>query len=327
MNQIQPDLEWQPDQTIRPTHRPTSRVEERRPDPISRSEPAGDSSGDCIPRSAPQSSGASTGRGSQRRRYATSARARQIQTQLTDRDQAIIQTLGEVVVASSVQLERLHFLELRSSSRTRQRNAVLNRLTKQGVLARLPRRIGGVRAGSSGHIYALDILGQKLLGRDKTRRPPTNSWPYLAHALAVTDLLVQTIEAERSGQLNLIGFTAEPRCWNMIEGQLQLRPDAVLSVRPTVGNWIDHWAVEVDRATERPVRVRRKLLTYLEAFNTGSVLRGSSVFPKILLSVPDEDRLSEVLRVVDKLPIDAAELVVPVLQDEVGALLATGGPS
>lgn len=327
MNHMQDDQEWQPDETIRPTHRPTSRVKQRRLEPVSPGDRIGDSSGDCIPRSAPQSSGASTGRGAQRRRYATSARARQIQTQLTNRDKAIIQTLGEVVVASSVQLERLHFAELKSSSRTRQRNAVLNRLAKQGVLARLPRRIGGVRAGSSGHIYALDVLGQKLLGRDKTRRPPTNSWPYLAHALAVTDLLVQATEAERSGQLNLIGFTAEPRCWNMIEGQLQLRPDAVLSVRPTVGNWIDHWAVEVDRATERPVRVRRKLLTYLGAFNTGGVLRGSSVFPKILLSVPDEDRLGEILRVVDKLPIDAAELVVPVLQDEVGALLATGGPS
>ena len=327
MNQQHDDQVWQEDEAVRPTHRPTSRVEQTAAKLSSVSGETEILSGDCISRSTTQSSSASTRPAVMRRRYATSARAQQIEAQLTDRDQAIIHILGEVTVASSVQLERLHFDTLKPSSRTRQRNAVLKRLTKQGVLARLPRRIGGVRAGSSGHIYALDILGQKLVGRTKTRRPPNAGWPYLAHALAVTDVLVQATEAQRLGQLNLTRFVSEPRCWNLIEGQQPLRPDAVISVRPTIGNWIDHWAVEVDRATERPVRIRRKLLTYLEAFNTGSTLHGTAVFPKILFSVPDEDRLHEVLRVVDKLPFDATELVVPVLHDEVGALLATGGPS
>ncbi len=278
--------------------------------------------GDSYARSGNERTGATP-----RRPYATAAAVQAIRPQLSERDLAIIDTLGMVTVASSMHLEELHFDQLKASSRARQRSNVLNRLTKLGLLARLPRRVGGIRAGSSGYVFALDLLGQRLFGTTNVRRPPSRSWPYLRHALAVTDLYAQTVAAERNGRLELLRFSPEPRCWNLIEGDISVRPDAIISTRPTIGDWRDHWAVEVDRATERPVRLRQKLLGYYQAFQAGSQLSGTSVFPKVLLTVPDEARLEECLRIIDRLPIEAAELVVPVLHHEAVKVLASGGPS
>ena len=264
---------------------------------------------------------------SRRRAYTTSARIQDVRSRLSERDLSIIQTLGMVAVANSQQLETLHFDNLSVSSRARQRSNVLNRLTNWKVLGRLPRRIGGVRAGSSGYIFALDLLGQRLLGRRTVRKPPSQSWSYLNHFLAITDLFVSVVESERNGQLGLLRFTPEPHCWNLIEGEVGLRPDAIVSVKPTIGDWIDHWAVEVDRATERPIRLREKLLHYHQAYQTGSILKGTSVFPKVLLTVPDEARLEECLRVLERLPVEAAELVVLVLHGQATQVLASGGPT
>jgi hypothetical protein len=237
-----------------------------------------------------------------------------------------VQTLGLVQVATSQQLEILHFADLATHSRSRRRGVVLSRLNRLGVLARLPRQVGGMHGGSQAFVFALDLLGQRLLGRKRVRRPPTRSWPYLSHALAVTDLYVAASEAEADGRLDFLRFVGEPQCWHLIEGEVPLRPDAVVSVKPAVASWTDHWAVEVDLGSERPVRLRHKLLTYWEAFQAGGALHGTSVFPKVLLTVPDEQRLEECLRVIDRLPADAAELVEVVLHDQAIHLLASGGP-
>ena len=261
-----------------------------------------------------------------RRAHSTAARVQEIRNRLSARDIDIIQTLGMVQVASSRQLEVLHFSDLQDSSRARQRSAVLHRLTSLGLLARLPRRVGGLRAGSAGYVFALNILGQRLLGRSTVRTPPTRSWPFLAHALACTDLYVAAHEAEADGRLDFLRFIPEPQCWSWIEGDVPLRPDAIVSVKPAACDWIDHWAVEVDQATERPVRLRSKLLGYWEAYQAGGSLKSTSVFPRVLLTVPDEQRLEQCLSVIERLPVELAELVVVVLHEEAAALLASGGP-
>ncbi len=51
----------------------------------------------------------------------------------------------------------------RAVSAARIARRVLARLTELGVLARLERRIGGLRAGSSGYVYYLGPAGQRLV--------------------------------------------------------------------------------------------------------------------------------------------------------------------
>jgi Replication-relaxation len=68
----------------------------------------------------------------------------QLRNQLSERDWQIIWTLARVRVATSTQLERVHFGDV-TRRRAQKRLAVLVSLR---VLGRLPRVIGGVRAGS-----------------------------------------------------------------------------------------------------------------------------------------------------------------------------------
>lgn len=259
-----------------------------------------------------------------RGQYMTRARVDQLRQELTQRDLEIITTLGRFTVATALQLERLHFDAVAEGSRGRRRRDVLARLVRVGVLVRLPRRIGGVRAGSTGYIYALDLAGQKLIGDSAPRRPITPAWPGLLHALELTQLYVETIEAQRDGRLRLERFVPEPHCWPLMASEV--RPDGVVSVLTSVGSR-EHWAVEIDRGTERPARLRQKLLSYWRAFETGSGLVDVDVFPWVLLVGPDERRLGEALRVIERLPLGAEELVVPVLAETAVQTLAAGGPS
>jgi len=68
---------------------------------------------------------------------------------LGERDRAILGSVNQLRLLSSLQLEHLHFADLAEPGRGRIRRRVLARLVEWRVLCVLERRIGGVRAGSS----------------------------------------------------------------------------------------------------------------------------------------------------------------------------------
>src|ERR671917_1036586 len=112
--------------------------------------------------------------------------------QLSERDQAILADLERTRVLTGAQLQRLHFTPNDHDSRARDRRRVLQRLTDLDLVSTLDRRIGGIRAGSAGHIYTLAPLGrrlqalqrgQQLTGRLRHLRTP--GAPFLNHALAI----------------------------------------------------------------------------------------------------------------------------------------------
>lgn len=264
--------------------------------------------------------------GRSRSTYLTRSRLQALVSDLTPRDLNIIRTIGRFSVLSAIQLEALHFNEVAEASRARRRRLVLARLVRLGLLKRLPRRIGGVRSGSSGYLYALGLAGRKILGHDRPRRPITPSWPNLHHALAISQLHVDLVEAERDGRLVVDRFVPEPDAWPLLDGEI--RPDAVTTIQPASVGWKDHWAVEIDRGTERPARLRAKLLTYWREYQSGRTLADVELFPRVLLVVENEARLNQSLRVIERLPLGAEELIVPVIAGEQTiAQLAAGGPS
>src|SRR5687768_5196430 len=87
-------------------------------------------------------------------------------------EQAVIQSLRRVRLASGAQLVRLHFTDRPHAAVQARR--LLARMVEERLLCALGRRIGGVRAGSSGYVYALDVTGQRLadLGRPTVARRP-----------------------------------------------------------------------------------------------------------------------------------------------------------
>jgi hypothetical protein len=236
---------------------------------------------------------------------------------LTDRDWLIVQTMQTVKTATGHQLERLHFDlgETDAGSASRHRRRVLNRLVDLQVLGRLERQIGGVRAGSAGFVYGLDILGGRLLAMhagsaSRWRRPFTPGISFLQHRLAITELFVRLTEAGRSGSCELIEFGAEPDCWRSFSGRgggrVLLKPDAYARVGASGYEYL--WFVEVDRSAESRPTLTVKCQRYVDYWLSGREDTRSGVFPAVVWLVPDERRVESLRGVIDQLPVDARRL-------------------
>jgi len=250
-------------------------------------------------------------------------------SQLGARDQSILATVDRLRLATARQLERLHFREDPTVSNARQARRGLERLVRLGVLSRLDRRVGGVRAGSSGFVYALDVAGQRLLSLadgGRYRSPWTPGAAFVAHALQVSELYVQLVEADRQGELDLLAFEAEPVCWRAFTGpgggRLILKPDAYLRVG--VGLFEDAWFVEVDRATESPRTLERKLIQYRRYWASGREQARHNLFPLILLLVPHEGRERVALDLCRRQPADSRALFRVALYEQAPTILRGG---
>lgn len=235
--------------------------------------------------------------------------------QLIERDRKILLDLARVRVLSGNQLTRLHFSSLSSDSQQRRRRRIMGRLTRLGFVTTLERRVGGVRAGSAGLVYVLGLTGQRALpfltagaGLEpdgRARRPWTPGALFLGHALAVSELYVQLVEAERSGLLTLADYRSEPAAWFPSGMGGLMKPDAYALLR--LGSVEDSWAIEVDQATESLPTLRRKLLAYVDFAHAGQV-GPDGVTPRVLVTVPHEQRLAGVQRVIAELPEPAPRL-------------------
>lgn len=250
----------------------------------------------------------------------TEAHLARLGNELTARDRQIIETLDRLRLASAKQLERLHF-EGSPRSRARSAGRVLSRLVGLRVLARLDRQIGGVRSGSAGYVYALDVAGQRFAsvcgpaGGRRIRTPWTPGAPFVGHQLAVSGLFVRLREAERAGSLEILDFDAEPLCWRVYSGlgggRAVLKPDAF--VRIAAGGF-EHLAfIEVDRDTQSAPTISRKLAGYRRYIRSGREQARWGLFPQVLLLAPSERRKGVLVDVAAAQPEDSWPLfaVVP----------------
>jgi hypothetical protein len=251
-------------------------------------------------------------------RNVTARRLQELRAELAERDWQIISTLARVRVATAAQIEALHFADV-TARMARKR---LSSLTDRRVLSRLPRTVGGGQAGSSGYVYALDVAGQRLAdlaGGGGQRRPWALGTRFLAHSLAITDIYVRLVLAERSGDLRVARFVGEPASWRTFfgpgGGRLVLKPDAYTVL--LVGGYEDHWFLEIDLNTEHAPAIGRKCATYRGYWRSGSEEARTGVFPRVLWLVPDERRSAVVRQVIRRQTSEAAELFDVALLDAV----------
>jgi len=246
-------------------------------------------------------------------RYVTAAVARELAEQLSERDLAITRRVLDLRFVSCSQLARLHFAEADSRAARR----TLQRLTRQDVLERLPRVVGGVRAGSAGYVYRLGLAGQRLAleldwlpdRRRRRARVPGNL--FVNHALQVAELHTLLIEADRARQVELLELIAEPACWRSYGGvgaqrDATLKPDSF--VRLGAGEFEDSYFIEVDMGTEGSRAVDRQLRAYVAYQGSGKEQAERGVFPKTLWLAPDSGRVSVLEGCVRRLPRSAREL-------------------
>ncbi|GLZ30791.1 hypothetical protein Lesp02_29800 [Lentzea sp. NBRC 105346] len=151
------------------------------------------------------------------------------------------------------------------------------------------------------------------------RRPALPGERFLQHSLTVSELYVQCIEAQRAGLFELSGFLAEPAAWLRDGLGGWLKPDAyVVAGR---GEIEDHWAVEVDKATEHLPTIRRKLDTYIDFMRRGQLGR-DDVMPRVLFTVPNEQRRQDIAALVNGLPDTSGALFRVALESDAVKLVA-----
>ena len=259
-----------------------------------------------------------------KRAYITAARLESIEAQLTPRDTAILQDVARLRLVSGLQLARLHF-DTDSSARRLSR-LHLARLVHVRVLMRLDRRVGGVRAGSDGYLYALDVVGRRLVAPDRTRwwPTPTPGDPFTRHTLTVAEVYVRLVEAARRSEFALVAFDGEPACWRRFHGpggaRQVLKPDAF--VITAAGGFEDHCFVEVDMATEATTRITAKARAYISYLRSGREQAASGVFPQVVWLVPNERRRALVASALARIDAEYWQLfAVRLLTDAVDGLV------
>jgi hypothetical protein len=217
---------------------------------------------------------------------------------LSERDIRILESLRSHRLLSTALIRRLHFAEghatLGAASGATMR--VLTRLETHHLAMRLTRRIGGVRAGSSGIVWQLGTTGETLLrtmhGQKHRRRYQQPTAAFTAHTLACAELAVRLHELDRGGAAELVDLDTEPSCWRPFVGahgtREWLKPD--LHAVTASGDYEDHWYLEADLATEHPPVVVRKAKVYQRYAATGAYQARHGLFPAVAWVVPDTAR-------------------------------------
>lgn len=255
-------------------------------------------------------------------------RARRLLERLGPRDLAILASLQELRILSGNQLGRLHVASDQSVTNTRKTRATLQRLTELGAIVRLRRRVGGVRAGSQGFVYALSGLGQAVLdlGHHPThrRQRTADTKPaFQTHALAVSETVVRLVERCRTGQADLLDVAAEPRCWRRFPGlggqTVTLKPDAF--VRLGVSGYEVSAFVEMDLDTESLPTIARKLAVYIAYWRSGLEQQRLGVFPMTWWLVADTARGQAIARTIGRLPAETRALFTVCLASQFVDLL------
>jgi hypothetical protein len=255
-------------------------------------------------------------------------RLAEIKARLDALDLEIIQAVARFRVMSSRQLRALFFTEGSSQAKARAANRRLARLSDLGLLSRLPQRVGGVRSGSDGVVFAVGVAGQRVLaGSSPTRRPRRAHVPgarYLAHTLAVAELYVTLTRHAREGLV----FEPEPACWREYPGAygslLVLKPDA--AVRLLVGEFELSWLIEIDLATEALPTIEGKARRHLEYHRSGVEQRTRGVSPRVLWLTPTRERLEALELALSRLPSSAHELFVLATSEAAARTLTAGAP-
>jgi hypothetical protein len=248
----------------------------------------------------------------------TAAGLERLREELSPRDWAVLHDVDRCRLMAGRQLQLLHVGEGETAARAARR--LLARLTRLGLLARLDRRIGGLRAGSAGFVYGLGPAGFRLLhpGAPRRRLHEVRDG-FLHHTLALAELYLQLRQAEQQGRLELLVLETEPRSWRRLADGDWLKPD--LHVVVGLGEDALHSFVELDQGTEHTPALLRKLRDYERAYR--GEISGDTVFPRVVWLVPDEGRAAQLRRLL-RTPRVNADLHAVALQSEALAAL-TGG--
>lgn len=223
------------------------------------------------------------------RRYVRRARLAAIEAALSARDWQVLGYVAQHGFVTTHQLQRFVFTSHASeASASRTARRVLARLERDGLVRSLPRRHGGLLAGSAPATWQLAPAGARLLSPDGRRyRTRTPSFHHLRHCLALADVHLQFREAatRRGETLEVAVEHGARRSYTGAGGERRwLKPDLAVTLRgqDEHGAYADSWLVEVDLGTESPRTLLEKCRAYETYRISGQEQDRTGSFPLVL---------------------------------------------
>lgn len=258
----------------------------------------------------------------------STARLTELASELSEREQAITETVVKLRLVNGRQIERLYFAATTNpASRARLARRTLARLADLQLLGRLERRIGGVRAGAAGHVYYPTAGAQRLVaywqgeGLKRPRSPYEPNRSFVRHQLGISESYVRLVEADRTGGTDLLEFQTEPVAWLPFLGpgasRLILKPDAFVRLGISAEEEARFY-LEIDCDTEGRAALARKCRTYLMAWQGGA---GGEVFPRVAWITTNERRVALLTDVCASMPAAAWKLFVVTTPERALAVL------
>ncbi len=263
---------------------------------------------------------------SSRSHYVTADRLYETGEQMSDSDWQVLAFVSGVRLATGKQLVRQFWPGDDRGKEGRAGRKALKRLRDWRVLDALPQRIGRRRPGSDSLVYGVGLAGVKLLVRRgyTGRRPDAPGSMYVAHMLALTEVVISLHERDRAGILEVLQIQSEPQCWRAFLGSMgarrTLKPD--LFFRLGADAYVDHWFLEVDLGTESSTTILSKAMAYVAYRASGAEQAEYAVFPRVLFTVPDDHRGEQIEAALDRLRPDDRQLFEVCRSDQLTDYLA-----
>jgi hypothetical protein len=267
----------------------------------------------------------------------SAAQLLRLSERLSQQRWCLLKTVASLRLASGGQLARYCYPDKEPPMAVRSARRDLQWLHDHGVLHRLARQIGGVKAGSMGYVWALGAVGVRLLdlkhgegvSRARSRYEPTVG--FVDHALAVSEVFVGLHEHLRDPWLgeptSTMEFRVEREAWRSYLDKLgmpaTLKPDA--EVRLVRQGFDERAWLEVDRATERRAVVRNKCAAVIAYKNTGQEQAAEGIFPITVWLTTSEERAAVLREVINEFSFHDRQLfTVGLLRNAVPLILSCG---
>lgn len=262
---------------------------------------------------------------------ASKRRLEEVMRALSDRDMCVLNSIRDYRYLTTDQIRRLHFTESTSTTaalRATSRN--LNKLKAMELIASLDRRVGGVSSGSGSFVWRLEPAGEHLLNLTndsiRPRRKQFNPSTYfLAHTVAVSECYVRITEVCTGGKVKLIEIQNEPGNWRPYNSGgkiVSLKPD--LFAVTVSGVYEDRWYIEIDLASESPIRIIEKCRRYHQYYQSGFEQKQCGVFPLVVWIVPDTARKDTIRQHIQSEFSKLPNIFAVITPDEFEALIRQG---
>ncbi|WP_100480003.1 replication-relaxation family protein [Mycobacteroides abscessus] len=233
----------------------------------------------------------------QHRKHVTASIVAEISGRLSERDYAILRSVDQHQFLATGHIETFHFAHVAPNARGRVTRRALARLRDLRIIVMLQHTIGGVRAGSQGKVYGVDIVGDRLLrnlvrGGARVRGLQEPSLRFLNHRLAIADCHATLVAADRTRQIELTDSAVEPASWRTFTGtggtRLMLKPDLYVETA-TADDLVHAWFLEIDLGTESIPTLLRKCRDYETYRRSGLEQDRHGSFPLVIWSMTHHD--------------------------------------